>query len=40
MARKVHGDQDCWPELAELNGITRDNPYRAGDCLKVFDVEW
>ncbi len=26
---KVYGDPDRLPELAELNGITRDNPYRA-----------
>ncbi len=38
IARKVYGDADRWPELAKLNDISRDNPYRMGDCLKVFDV--
>ena len=23
-----------------LNDITKDNPSRASDCLKAFDVEW
>jgi len=27
-------------KFAEPNGILKDNPDRAGDCLKVFDVEW
>ena len=40
IARKVYGDPDRWPELAELNGISRDRPYRFRDCLKLFDVEW
>ncbi len=40
IARKVYGDADRWPELATLNTISRDNPYRMGDGLKVFDVEW
>ena len=40
IARKVYGNPDNWRELAKLNNISRDNPYRAGDCLKVFDVEW
>lgn len=40
IAQKVYGDADRWPELAKLNDISRDNPYRMGDCLKVFDVEW
>ena len=39
IARKVYGDADRWPELAQLNDISRDTPYRRGDCLKVFDVE-
>ena len=38
IAQKVYGDADRWPELAKLNAITKDNPYRRGDCLKVFDV--
>jgi len=40
IAEKVFGDEDRWRELAELNGISQDNPYRAGQCLKVFDVVW
>ncbi len=40
IAQKVYGDPDRWPELARLNAISRDNPYRRGDCLKVFDVYW
>ena len=40
IAQKVYGDPDRWREIAELNGISKDNPYRMGDCLKVFDVEW
>ena len=40
IARKVYNDPDRWPELAKLNNISKDNPYRMGDCLKVFDVEW
>ena len=32
--------QDHLPELARLNAISRDNPYRMGDGLKVFDVKW
>jgi len=34
------GDLDRWRELAQLNGIRHDNPYRMGGCLKVFDVAW
>ena len=40
IARKVYGDPERWPELAKLNDISRDKPYRRGDCLKVFDVAW
>ncbi len=40
IAQKVYGDPDRWPELVKLNKITKDNPYRRGDCLKLFDVEW
>ncbi len=40
IAQKVYGDPDRWPELAELNGISKDNPYRLGNCLKVFDIYW
>ena len=40
IAQKVYGDRERWRELAALNNISKDNPYRAGDCLKVFDVEW
>ena len=40
VAIKVHGDENRWRELARLNNINRDNPYRVGDCLKVFDVAW
>lgn len=40
IAKKVYGDSERWREIARLNGISRDNPYRAGDCLKVFDVYW
>ena len=40
IAQKVYGDADRWPEIARLNDISRDKPYRMGDCLKVFEVEW
>ena len=40
IARKVYGYPDRWRELARLNNISKDNPYKVGDCLKVFDVEW
>ncbi len=40
IAQKVYGDADRWPELAKLNTISRDKPYRLGNCLKVFDVYW
>ncbi len=40
IAQKVYGDADRWPELVKLNNISRDNSYRMGDCLKVFEVVW
>jgi len=40
IAQRVYGDPDRWREITRLNNITKDNPYRAGDCLKVFDVTW
>lgn len=40
IAKKVYGDSERWPEIARLNGISRNNPYRVGDCLKLFDVYW
>ncbi len=29
---KVLGDASRWPEIAELNGIDADIPYRLGQC--------
>ena len=40
IAKNVYGDTERWREIARLNGISRDNPYRAGDYLKVFGVYW
>lgn len=40
ITRKVYGDADRWPELAQPNDISRDTPYWRDDCLKVFDVAW
>ena len=40
IARKIYDDPDRWPELAKLNNISRDNPYRMGQCLKIYDVKW
>ena len=40
IAQKVYDDPERWPELAKLNNISKEDPYRMGDCLKVFDVEW
>ena len=40
ITQKVYGAADRWPELAKLSDISRDNLYRMGDCLKVFDVKW
>jgi len=45
-AHRQEAEPDC-PEglwrsgpLAKLNGISQENPYWMGDCLKVFDVAW
>ncbi|MDE2759365.1 MAG: hypothetical protein OXH90_03580 [Paracoccaceae bacterium] len=40
IAIKVYGDEDHWREIAKLNNISKDNRYKVGDCLKVFDVAW
>ena len=29
------GDRNRWPEIARLNGITAENPYRNGQCLQL-----
>ena len=35
IAGKALGDPDRWPEIATLNNISKNNPYRLGDCLKL-----
>ncbi|MCY4306667.1 MAG: hypothetical protein OXC57_00155 [Rhodobacteraceae bacterium] len=40
ITQTVYNDPDRLWELARLNNIRYDNPYRVGDCLKVFDVVW
>ncbi len=34
-AQNVRGNPARWPEIAELNKLSKENPYRAGDCLKL-----
>ena len=35
IAEKVLGDRRRWPEIARLNGLSREKPYWAGQCLKL-----
>ena len=35
VAENALGDRSRWPEIAELNGITAENPHRLGQCLKL-----
>ena len=35
VAEKALGDRSRWPEIARLNGISTDSPYRLGQCLKL-----
>ena len=35
IAEKALGDPARWPEIATLNKLSKENPYRAGDCLKL-----
>ena len=35
IAGKALGDGSRWPEISTLNGISKENPYRLGDCLQL-----
>lgn len=35
IAEKVLGDRNRWPEIADLNNLSRERPYRFGQCLKL-----
>ena len=35
IALKVLGDRNRWPEIASLNNLSRERPYRFGQCLKL-----
>ena len=35
IAEKALGDRSRWPEIARLNGVTAEKPYRLGQCLTL-----
>lgn len=35
IAERVLGDRNRWPEIARLNNLSRERPYRFGQCLKL-----